>query len=133
MVWQPLGHSLRGPAGASPVLLPQTLLLSSPTAGLRVPIQRAVVDLTLTRIDLLLVGSNPQLTCSLRIGADFSAAGAEVVSGGILASSTTTGDAVTSFDESFLPAGSWLWLETSGPSGTIDALHLSVYLVAAGS
>ncbi len=64
MAWQPLGHSLRGPAGALAAPLPQTLLLAAPTAGLRVPVQRAAVDLTVTRIDLLLVGTDPMLTCS---------------------------------------------------------------------
>ncbi len=56
-----------------------------------------------------------------------------MVNGGIAVSSTTTGDSVTTFDVSLIPAGSWLWLETSGASGTIEALHLSVYLVAAGA
>ena len=52
-----------------------------------------------------------------------------MLSGGIAASNTTTGQTVTSFEVDTLPAESWLWLETSEASGSIDALFLAVYLV----
>jgi phage baseplate assembly protein gpV len=109
-------------------LLPQTLRLSSPSGNSKVPILRAANNLRLRRVDVLLVGSSPAILCSLRIGADLSASGAEVLSGGIAASNTTTGQTVTSFDVDTLPAESWLWLETSAASGSIESLLLAVYL-----
>ena len=127
MGWIPTGETLLGPPGPS-ALLPQTLRLSSPSGNSKVPILRAATNLRLSRVDVLLAGSSPAILCSLRIGADFSASGTEVLSGGIAASNTTTGQTVTSFEVDTLPAESWLWLETSAASGSIDALFLAVYL-----
>ena len=124
----PTGETLLGPPGPS-ASLPQTLRLTSPSGSLKVPILRAATNLRLSRVDVLLAGSSPAILCSLRIGPDLSASGTEVLSGGIAASNTTTGQTVTSFEVDTLPAESWLWLETSDASGSIDALFLAVYLV----
>lgn len=132
MGWTPTGETLLGPPGPS-ASLPQTLRLTSPSGGLKVPILRAASDLRLSRVDVLLAGTSPAILCSLRIGADLSASGTEVLTGGIAASNTTTGQTVTSFDVDSLPAESWLWLETSAASGSIDALFLAVYLEPGGA
>lgn len=126
MGWESLGHSLKGPPGLT--LLPVTLQVQAPLEGRRLPILRAPVALRLRRVDLVLQGSTPSLTCNLRMGSDVSAAGAELVAGGFSATSTTTGQTLSNFPVDVLPAEAWLWLETSGGTGTITLLHLVAYL-----
>lgn len=126
MGWQSLGHSLKGPAGST--LLPVTLQVQAPGASLKLPVLRAPMPLRLVRVDLVLQGSDPALSCSLRMGADLSAAGTELVAGGIALTSTSTGQTLSSFAVEDLPADAWLWLETGAGSGTITLLHLCVFL-----
>lgn len=70
--------------------------------------------------------SSPDVTWTLRYGTDRSAAGTEVVTGGHTTNNTTTADTITSFNNGTVPAGNFLWLETSATTGTVNEFYLTV-------
>lgn len=83
--------------------------------------------ITITQMNAVLLGSaTPSVTWTVRHNSDRSAAGAEVVTSGTTTTSTTTGSEVTSFNDATIPAGSWVWLETSSASGTVDEINVTI-------
>jgi hypothetical protein len=83
---------------------------------------------TITKIAAVLVGSStPSVTWTMRHSTDRSAAGNQVVTGGTTTTSITTGSVVTSFNDATVPADSWLWVETTAQSGTVNSISITVY------
>jgi hypothetical protein len=83
--------------------------------------------ITISEIRAVLRGSaSPSVTWTIRHSTDRSAVGNEVVTGGTTTTSTTTGDDVTSFNDATIPADSFVWLETTAQSGTVDELHVTI-------
>ena len=84
--------------------------------------------ITITEMRAVLVGSaTPSVTWTIRHHAtDRSNAGNAVVTGGTTTTSTTSGSDVTSFNDATIPADSFVWLETTAKSGTVDELHVSI-------
>lgn len=70
--------------------------------------------------------STPSVTWTLRHATDVSGAGTEVVTGGTVTTNTTTGQVITTFNSSSLPAGSFIWLEVTAQSGTVPELFVQV-------
>lgn len=84
---------------------------------------------TLDEIRCVLIGSStPSVTWTIRWNSDRSATGTEAVTGGTTTTSTSTGSDITSFDETEIPADSFVWFETTAQSGTVDELHLTIFL-----
>jgi len=84
--------------------------------------------LVITKIVAVLNGSStPSVTWTLRHDADRNATGTEVVTSGSTTTNTTTGHTITSFNAASIPSNSWVWLETTAKSGTVDKIHLSVF------
>jgi len=83
--------------------------------------------LTITKMVAVVRGTTPNVTWTLRFAADRSAAGTEVVTGGTVTTSETTGSVITSFDDATIPADSFYWLEVTAKSGTVAELHLSIF------
>lgn len=83
---------------------------------------------TITKIVAVLVGSStPSVTWTVRHHTDRSNAGNEVVTGGTTTTSTTTGSVVTSFNDATVPADSFVWLETTAKSGTVNSIHITIF------
>jgi len=83
--------------------------------------------ITITEIRAVLRGSStPSVTWTIRHGTDRSAAGTEAVTGGTTTTSTTTGDTVTTFNDATIIADSFVWLETTAQSGTVDEMNITV-------
>lgn len=84
--------------------------------------------ITVTEIRAVIRGSStPSVTWTIRHNAtDRSATGNEVVTGGTSTTSTTSGSDVTSFNDADIPADSFVWLETTAQSGTVDELNVTV-------
>jgi Tfp pilus assembly protein FimT len=76
----------------------------------------------------VLIGSNtPSVTWTIRHHAtDRSNAGNQVVTGGTTTTSTTSGSDVVAFDDETIPADSFIWLETTAQSGTVDELSVTI-------
>lgn len=108
------------------------------TKGVTIPEPTATEDITLfftddaitiTQLNAVVRGTSPSVTWTIRHGTDRSATGAEVVTSGTTTTSVSSGSEVTSFNDSTVPAGSWIWLETTGASGTNDELSVSIEYV----
>jgi hypothetical protein len=76
----------------------------------------------------VLIGSaTPSVTWTIRHHAtDRSNAGNEVVTGGTTTTSVTTGSDVTAFNDATIPLDSFIWLETTAKSGSVNELHVTI-------
>jgi hypothetical protein len=122
-------NGAQGPAGTTGPAGPQGpsgISLSYPLVNDKLPLLHTASGLTLAEVRALVAGSSPSVTFSLRYGSDFSAAGTSVKATGLIASSVSTGDSWSSFDNPAIPAGSWLWIVVDAISGTAVSLHVSL-------
>lgn len=88
--------------------------------------------LTIQEIRSVLRGSgSPSIAWTIRFdnAPDRSAAGIEVVSSGTVTTSITSGDDITSFDNAVIPADSFIWMEITDKSGSVDEFHLTLISV----
>lgn len=113
----------KGDAGSA---APKALTIVSPTAAENIVLYYTTTAQNLTEIRSAVKGVTPSVTFSLRYGTDTSLPGTEVVTGGITATSTTTGNSTTSFTNSTIPSGNFVWLTTSAISGTVTQLSVSI-------
>lgn len=105
----------------------KAITVESPTSSEDITMFFTDDAITVTQLNAVLNGSStPSVTWTIRHNSDRSATGAEVVTGGTTTTSTTTGSEVTSFNDATIPAGSWVWLETTAQSGTVNALNVTV-------
>lgn len=82
--------------------------------------------ITVVKLAGVVRGTSPSVTYTIRFGSDRSATGTEVVTGGSTVTSQSTGNIVTSFDDATIPAGSWVWLETTAETGTTNEMHVTI-------
>lgn len=105
----------------------KSVTVESPTATEDISLFFTPEAITITEIRAVLVGSaTPSVTWTIRHGSDRSAAGNEVVTSGTTTTSTTTGSDVTSFNDATIAADSFVWLETTAQSGTVDEINISI-------
>ena len=85
------------------------------------------VALTINEIRAVLRGGlPPSVTWTLRYGSDRDAVGTEVIVGGTTTTDVNTGDDITVMDNPSIPADSYVWLETTAQSGTVNGLHITI-------
>ena len=105
---------------------PSSFNLEAPSATEDGPTDFAQIDLVVEEIRAVLQGSSsPSVTWTIRYAADRNAAGTEIVTGGTVTTSIT-GQTVTVFNAPNIPAGSWIWLETTAQSGIVLSMTISV-------
>ena len=101
--------------------------LENPTDSEDVTLFFTPVALAVSEIRAVLRGaSTPSITWTLRYGPDRNAAGTEIITGGTTTTSITTGDDITVMDSASIPADSYVWLETTAQSGTVQGLHITI-------
>lgn len=106
----------------------KSVTLENPTDAEDFGLFFADTAITITAIRAVLVGSStPSVTWTIRHGTDRSAAGSEVVTSGTTTTSITSGSDVTSFNDATVLADSFVWLETTAQSGTVDAIELTIF------
>ena len=105
----------------------KSLTIDSPTATDDVSAGFTNRAITVTKLVAVVRGTTPSLTWTLRHSSDRSAAGNEVVTGGTVTTSESTGSVVTVFNDATIPADSFYWVETTAKSGTVAELHLSIF------
>ena len=119
-----IANSVNGLTGS--VKIPRSLSVYAPTTSDSITLFYTPVDLTISRISAVLRGSStPSVTYNLNYGTSRSS-GTLVFTSGTTVTSTTTATVVTSFNNSSIPAGGFLWLTASAVSGTVDELSVSV-------
>lgn len=104
----------------------KTITIPDPSASEDITLPYFDDAITITKIVFVITGST-SVTATVRHGTDRSATGTEVVTGGTVVNSTTTGNVVTSFDDATVPADSFLWLETTALSGTPTSLSITIF------
>jgi autotransporter adhesin len=82
--------------------------------------------ITITKIVFILTGAT-SITCTIRHATNRNAAGSEVVTGGTVVNSTTTGNIVQSFNDADVQPESFVWLETTAMVGTPESVHCTIY------
>lgn len=109
----------------SPTLI-KSITIESPTASENFTMFFTSEAITITRITAILRGVTPSVTWTVRHSIDRTLSGNEVITGGTTTTNVTTGQPITSFDDATVPASSFIWIETTGISGTINELNLSI-------
>lgn len=104
----------------------KAVTIDSPTSSEDRSIFYTDVDLVLSKLVAIVVGSSPSVTWTIRYGTDRSAAGTEVVTGGTTTTSQTSGSVITSFANATIPASNFVWLETTAKSGTVASLGVAL-------
>ena len=85
------------------------------------------VAITITEMRAVLVGgTTPSITWTVRHSSDRTLTGNEVVTGGTTTTSVTTGSDVTVFNDATIPADSFVWLETTASTGGATALAVTI-------
>lgn len=100
-------------------------VVSNPTSAEDLTLGYAHKACTVTKIAVVVRGSSPSVTWTVRKGSDRSAAGTEVVTSGTTTTSQS-GATVTSFNSASIAAGDWVWLETTAISGTVAEIAVTV-------
>ena len=113
--------------GDTPLYNTKSLTVESPTSTEDTSMFFTDEAITVTKMAAVLRGSStPSVTWTIRHSTDRSATGNEVVTSGTITTSTTTGSVVTSFNDATIPANSYVWLETTAQSGTVDEINLTI-------
>lgn len=120
--------SSTGGGGAAGKNTTRNMTIENPTAADNFVLFYTEVALTALQLNMVMQGAT-SVTVTVKFDSDRSAAGTELNTGGTLVNNTTVGQEITSFDEDAIPAGSWIWIETTALVGTPTSL--SVNLVAA--
>lgn len=115
-------------ANFSGITMSKAITVEEPTDSEDISMFFTPEAITITEMRAVLRGSStPSVTWTVRHHAtDRSNAGNEVVTGGTTTTSTTSGSDVTSFNDATIPADSFVWLESTAQSGTVDTIHLTV-------
>ena len=115
-----------GPTGVQGLAAPKALTIINPTSSEDVVLFFTTTSITFSQIRSTVMGTSPSITFSIRYGTDISAAGTEVVPGGITCTNTTTGVSTTSFNNATVPIDNFVWLITTAASGTVTQLAVSL-------
>ena len=106
--------------------LSKSIGIISPTASEDITMFFTPVAITVSEMRAIVQGSAPSVSWTIKHSTDRSAAGNVVVTAGTTTTSTTTGSDVTSFDDPTIPADSFVWLETTATSGTINDFNVTI-------
>jgi hypothetical protein len=117
---------ITGATGVTGVAAPKAISILYPTNAEKIAMFYTTSAITISAIEVVLTGTTPSVTFSIRHGGDFSAAGTEVVTGGTTTTNTTTGQNITTFNNASIGANSFVWLTTTAVSGTVNSIHVSL-------
>jgi hypothetical protein len=116
-----------GFTGSTGSAAPRSVTLESPTNSERVLMFYTNTPLTVTEIRSVISGSSsPSATFSILYDSSAAGTGTPIVTAGITVTNTTTGLSTTTFNNATIAAGSFVWIQTSAISGTVNYLHVSI-------
>lgn len=94
-------------------------LVASPGAAVDSCIFYTTRAITIQRMNAILVGgTSPSVTWTVRHHSDRTNVGNEVVTGGSTTTNESTSDLITVMNDATIPANSHVWLETTASSGS---------------
>lgn len=113
-------------------LASKAVTVESPTGAEDITLWFTDVAIDVSRLNAVVTGpSLPSVTWTIRHDPSRAATGAEVVASGTTTTSETSGSEVTAFDDGTIPAGSWIWLETTAVAGSVDTLNVTIHYIRA--
>ena len=111
---------------AADILFSKSVTVELPTATEDISLFFTTKAITISEMRAVVRGTTPSVTWTIRHGTDRSATGAEVVTGGTVTTSQTTGSDVVSFNDATIVADSFVWLETTAQTGTVAEIAITV-------
>lgn len=105
----------------------KSITVEDPTSSEDISIFFTNRAITVSEIRAVVRGTTPSVTWTIRHGTSRSATGAEVVTGGTATTDQATGSDVTAFNDATIVADSFIWLETTVQTGTVDELALTLF------
>ncbi|MCI0439845.1 MAG: hypothetical protein L0177_12045 [Chloroflexi bacterium] len=105
----------------------KAITIESPTSTEDIIFFHTEKAITIRIMRAVVRGTTPSVTWTVRHSTDRSAVGNEVVTGGTVTTSTTTGSDVTIFNDATIPADSWVWVETTAQSGTVNEIGITIH------
>ena len=97
----------------------KTITIESPTSAEDITFWYTPSAITVVEL-LAIVQGTSSVTWTMHHDPNRSAAGNKIVTAGTTTDNTTTGESITSFDDGTIPAGSFIWFESSALVGTPD-------------
>jgi len=102
----------------------KAIFIESPTASEDITWWYCLDAITFTELDFVITGTT-YVNVTVRHDPNRSAIGNEVIAGGTGVSSGASGLKITTgFNDATVPASSWVWIETTGLSGTPTSLSI---------
>ncbi len=105
----------------------KSITVENPTAAEDISMFFCNKAITIAEMRAVVRGTTPSQTWTIRHGTDRNAVGAEVVTGGTTTTSQTTGSDVTAFNDPTIVVDSFVWLETTAQTGTVDELAITLF------
>lgn len=103
-----------------------TITVEDPTSSEDIGIFFFHQAITIREVEAVVVGSStPSVTINPKHDGDRSAAGTALLDSATAVTNETTGATLTAFTDNTLGTDSFLWLETTAQSGTVDELTLT--------
>jgi len=100
--------------------------LEAPTSSENFGLWQTQVDITVSSINAVVIGSSPSVTINIAFGTNITSL-TNVFSSGTAITNTTTGQTINSgFNDATIPAGSWIRLTSSAASGTITQIEVTI-------
>jgi hypothetical protein len=103
----------------------KSMFVENPIAGDNFHFFRTTRQIVITEIALVLQGTT-NATVFISFGADRTALGTEVISGGVVVSNTTNGQIISSIDEPIIPAGNFVAVRVTAVTDTPDELGVTL-------
>lgn len=124
-IYDTQGGANQGPPGVAGPMGPKSMSLQLPVAGDEVGMFFAKAALTITQINVVVRGSSPGVTWSLRYATARNAAGTPVITAD---TNTTTqaNNTITTFNNPNIPVNNWVWLKVVSTSGTVLEFDMSL-------
>jgi hypothetical protein len=104
-----------------------SITVEDPTSAEDIALGFTFVAITITEIQAVVVGTSPSVTIDPYHNTSRAGGGGatDILTTPTAITNTTTGQNITSFNDDTIPADSWLILETTAQSGTVDELTVT--------
>lgn len=105
----------------------KSITIEAPSIGDNISLFFTEYAISITKIASVVLGGGGQsVSWTLKYGSDRSGAGTEVVTGGLTTTSITSGDVVTTFDNSDISMDNNVWMEISNITGTVNSININL-------
>lgn len=106
----------------------KAITVESPTASEDIAMFYTNIAITVAEVRSVVRGTTPSVSFTIRHGTDRSGTGNTVTSTPMTCTNTTSGLSTTVFTggDPTIPAGSWVWLETTATSGTVEEFSVTI-------